>query len=87
MGKGAGGGGMGEAVEKALKALDTPCSQIMVRTALDGVKEWTIIEMQVAKRARTGTRAAIRAGIRRGWDMASLLQTDMGSYFLGTGRV
>jgi hypothetical protein len=44
MGKGGmGGGGMGSGG----KALDAPCSQIMVRTALDGPREWTILEMQV----------------------------------------
>ena len=46
MGKGGmGGGGMGAGGH----AFDVPCSQIMVRTALDGAKEWTIIEMQVSK--------------------------------------
>jgi hypothetical protein len=46
MGKGGmGGGGMGAGGQ----AFDVPCSQIMVRTALDGAKEWTIIEMQVSR--------------------------------------
>ena len=30
----------------------TPCSQIFVRTALDGPKEWTILEMQGEFEAR-----------------------------------
>ena len=44
-----GGGGMGGGGKGAW---ERPCSEIMVRTALDGRKEWSIIELQVVAALR-----------------------------------
>ncbi len=52
---GMGGGGKG--------VWDQPCSEIMVRTALDGPKEWSIIELQVPP--NTPGAATRRATARR----------------------
>jgi hypothetical protein len=51
-----GGGGKG--------VWDQPCREIMVRTALDGPKEWIIIELQV-RPARPGAATRRAAACRR----------------------
>ena len=53
---GMGGGGKG--------VWDQPCREIMVRTALDGPKEWIIIELQV-RPARPGAATRPSTACRR----------------------